>query len=462
MKLKFLFTLLAVGSLVFPYCCPKGGDEKIEGCWEGSLELPAVEMRIAFKIAKEADGSLQAFLLRPELDSLEIPAERASFEKGDLRIDIGSGAGSYVGRLTRDGLKIEGKYLHPAWGQELVLQRVAELTPLRRPQTPVPPYPYDEEEVAYTNDYSDCSLAGTLTIPREQDPCPAALLVSGGGAQDRDGTIMGHRPFHVLADYLTRRGIAVLRVDDRGVGASTGDRSEATSEDYARDALAGVAYLKGYPGIDPEQIGLIGHSEGGIIASLAAAGSRDVAFLVLMASPGLRGDLYNYQYEESMNRALGRSDDAIAANRVLQERVFAVLLEQGDAEARKEKLRRIYRERDADMPEARLEAAIRRMVSPWFLFLLNHDPGATLREVKCPVLALFGSKDVQVPHEGNREAVEQALASRGGDAYRVLVLDDLNHLFQTAETGVPQEHSRIEETMSPAVLDLIGDWILDQ
>jgi fermentation-respiration switch protein FrsA (DUF1100 family) len=142
--------------------------------------------------------------------------------------------------------------------------------------------------------------------------------------------------------------------------------------------------------------------------------------------------------------------------------VFAVLLEQGDAEARKEKLRRIYRERDADMPEARLEAAIRRMVSPWFLFLLNHDPGATLREVKCPVLALFGSKDVQVPHEGNREAVEQALASRGGDAYRVLVLDDLNHLFQTAETGVPQEHSRIEETMSPAVLDLIGDWILDQ
>ena len=459
MRHSRLFALLILIALVLMSCTPKSRDEGIEGFWESTLKYPGIEERIVFKFFRMPDGTLKAAMFRPDVTDGEIPVSKLALEDGHLHLEITSLNVSFDGQIRHEGSVIEGQWKHRAFSQPLSLRRVTEVSKRRRPQEPVPPYPYDKEDVVYTNTDAQCQLAGTLILPRQVRPCPAVLLISGGGAQNRDGMILGHRPFLVLADYLSRRGIAVLRADDRGVGASTGDRSQATSEDYAKDALAGVDFLKERREINPHLIGLIGHSEGGIIAALAAAQSRDVAFVVMMASPGLPGREYLLQYEESTQRALGSSEETVAANRVLQDRILATLEKEENQALTRTKLRQILEELDPPVPEHRLEAALKRFLSPWYRFLVRHDNGATVRKVKCPVLAIFGEKDIQVPPNGNLEAVEHALESGGNKNYRVVELPSLNHLFQTAETGAPSEYAEIEETFSPVALELITGWI---
>ncbi len=459
MKHQRLLALLI--ALVLMSCTPKSRDEGVEGFWESTLKYPGIEERIVFKFFRMPNGTLKAAMLRPDVTDGEIPVTKLALEDGHLHLEITSLNVSFDGQIRPEGSVIEGQWKHRAFSQPLSLRRVTEVSKRRRPQEPVPPYPYDKENVAYTNTDAQCQLAGTLTLPRQVRPCPAVLLISGGGAQNRDGMILGHRPFLVLADYLSRRGIAVLRADDRGVGASTGDRSQATSEDYAKDALAGVDFLKERREINPHLIGLIGHSEGGIIAALAAAQSRDVAFVVMMASPGLPGREYLLQYEESIQRALGSSEKTMAANRVLQNRILATLEKEENQTLTRTKLRQILEELDPPVPEHRLEATLKRFLSPWYRFLVRHDNGATVRKVKCPVLAIFGEKDIQVPPNGNLEAIEHALESGGNKNYRVEKLPSLNHLFQTAKTGVPSEYAEIEETLSPVALELIAGWILE-
>ena len=461
MKYSTMMILFGLIALCMSMCTPKP-TEDIEGTWQGTLVFPGkIELRVVFKISRGSDGSLKATMLRPDERSDEIPVTEITLESRHLLLEVASIKGSFEGDIIPDGSAIEGVWRHPEWSQSLELKKVIEVSNPSRPQEPNPPYPYDEENIVYMNNEVPCRIAGTLTLPREGRPCPAVLLISGGGPQDRNGLILGHRAFFVLADFLTRRGIAVLRVDDRGVGASTGDRSRATSADYARDALAGIQFLKGRAEIDPHRIGLIGHSEGGVIVSLVASESSDVSFLVMMAGTGLPGDEYNYQFEESIGRALGENEEVIARKRSIQERVFAVLKNERNQEVAKNRLRAILNELDPPMPEAKLELTVRRYLSPWFRFFIGHDPGGTLRKVKCPVLALFGEKDIQVSPSGNAEAVERALTMGGNKDFRVEVLPGLNHLFQTAETGLPAEYGKIEETIAPLALNLIADWILD-
>lgn len=441
--------------------CGKDSGEIVEGIWEGTLKFPGIEMRVIFKISRTPDGELKAFLIRPEMGDQEVPFTRVILEDRHLQLEAAPGEVLFDGQVRPEESTLAGNWNQGQFSQPLVLKKVSEVFKFRRPQEPKPPYPYDEQEIVYMNREALCRLAGTLTWPREGWPCPAVLLISGGGAQDRDGVLMGHRPFWVLADYLTRRGIAVLRVDDRGMGASGCDLSQATSEDFAQDALAGVEFLKNRPEIDPHRIGLIGHSEGGIVASLAAARSSDVAFIVMLAGPGLPGDEYNYQFEASMNRALGRSEEAIASIIAVQRRIFAVLKEEEDTEAARARLQQILRELDPPMPEPLIEGNLRRYLSPWFRYSITHDPGETLKKVKCPVLALFGEKDLQVLPEGNLDRVKKALKSGRNPDYRVELLPGLNHLFQTARTGAPSEYAQIEETIAPKALELIATWILE-
>src|SRR5712691_5734789 len=234
-------------------------------------------------------------------------------------------SGAYEGQLAAGGAQIAGEWKQNGASLPLTLTRAGKLPVLRRPQEPKKPYPYREEEVAYDNKQGHSHLVGTLTLPRSGGPFPAALLITGSGQQDRDEALMGHRPFLVLADYLTRRGIAVLRVDDRGVGGSTGEVARATTEDFAGDVLAGVAYLKTRKEIDPKRIGLIGHSEGGVIAPLCAARSRDVAFMVMLAGTGLPGEEILYRQGELILKAMGASPAVVTQQRMAQERLFAVL-----------------------------------------------------------------------------------------------------------------------------------------
>jgi pimeloyl-ACP methyl ester carboxylesterase len=468
------FTLLMAG------CASIGGrpqpqrkpSEGIEGIWQGVLTVPGAELRVVFKISKKPDGTMTATLDSPDQGVTDIPVDEVALENSDLRLEVQSVLGVYEGKVKEDGMTIDGEWKQSGVTLPLVLKRVEEAPEVSRPQEPEKPYPYDEEEVSYENKRAEIKLAGILTLPRTEGPFPAALLISGSGPQDRNETVFGHRPFLVLADYLTRRGIAVLRVDDRGVGGSTGDVAQSTSEDFAGDVLAGIEYLKSRKDIDANQIGLIGHSEGGIIAPILATQSPDVAFIVLMAGTGLIGEEILYLQGALIRKAEGQSDEEIAEGRALQERIFAVIKHEKDSTVAKEKLRKLYAEAFEKLSEeekkamgdleAYVESQIQRVLSPWFRYFLAYDPKPTLMKVKCPVLAIIGEKDLQVPPKENLQAIEEALKAGGNKHYTVKELPGLNHMFQTAETGSVSEYAKIEETISPIALKVIGNWILEQ
>jgi pimeloyl-ACP methyl ester carboxylesterase len=297
------------------------------------------------------------------------------------------------------------------------------------------------------------------------------LLISGSGPQDRNQTVFGHRTFLVLADYLTRRGVAVLRVDDRGVGGSTGTTARANSKDLAGDALAGIAYLKGRKEVDAGRIGLIGHSEGGLIASLVASESNGVAFVVLLAAPGVKGKELMYLQGETILRAAGASREHIAWHRALQARIFEVLEREANDEAARKQIGQLLAAEfaqlggdGADKAVADLKAAAveqaRRAARPHVRFALTYDPGPVLEQVHCPVLALAGERDVQVPPRENLRGIAAALRAGGNRNCTVKEVPKLNHLLQTCGTGAVSEYGKIEETLAPAALELIGDWVL--
>jgi pimeloyl-ACP methyl ester carboxylesterase len=337
-------------------------------------------------------------------------------------------------------------------------------TALNRPQEPKKPYPYDEEEVGYENKRDGVKLAGTLTLPRGKGPFPATLLITGSGPQDRNESLLGHKPFLVLADYLTRQGIVVLRVDDRGVGGSTGSVPDSTTENFAADVTAGIEFLKTRKEIDPKQIGLIGHSEGGLIAPMVAAQNGDVAFIVLMAGTGLTGEEILYLQGALILKAGGASAEQLAKQRATQEGMFKILKEEKDpATAEKrlhEELSRNLTEEAKKKSEQAIAAQIKRANTPWFRYFLTLDPRPALRKVKCPVLALNGENDLQVPATENLREIEAALKAGGNKDVTIVSLPKLNHLFQTSETGSMSEYAKIEETIAPVALKTIGDWIL--
>ncbi|MBA3062144.1 MAG: alpha/beta fold hydrolase [Atribacteria sp.] len=468
------FTLIIIGSAFFivsaqQQVAPASG---IEGIWEGKLEAPGVELRIVFKISKGPDGTLTATLDSPDQGVTGIPVEEVIFKDNTLRLEVKSVGGIYEGKVSEDFLVIEGEWKQSGQTLPLTVKRVDKAVEILRPQEPKKPYPYIEEELVYENKEAGITLAGTLTLPPGKGPFPAVLLITGSGPQDRNETIFNHCPFLVLADYLTRQGVAVLRVDDRGVGKSTGDFSQATSEDFALDVLAGIEYLKTRKEINPKQIGLIGHSEGGLIAPMVAVKSPDVAFIVLMAGTGLTGEEILYLQSDLISKAMGVNEEEIAKSRQFNEKIFSVIKGEEDNEIAKERLRQMVMAYLAELsdeekdwisdPEEYLKAQLQNLLSPWSRFFLTYDPKPTLSKVKCPVLAINGEKDFQVPPKENLSAIEEALKAGDNKNFTIKELPDLNHLFQTAQTGLPSEYAKIEETISPNALKLIGDWILEQ
>ena len=444
----------------------------IEGIWEGKLKVPGAELRIVFNISKNSDGILTATLDSPDQGATGIPVEEVIFKDNTLRLEVKSVGAVFEGKVSEDFLVIEGELKQSGGAFPLTVKRVDKAVEILRPQEPKKPYPYIEEEAIYENKEAGITLAGTLTLPSEKGPFPAVLLITGSGPQDRNETIYGHYPFMVLADYLTRQGIAVLRVDDRGVGESTGDFSRATSEDFASDVLVGIEYLKTRKEINPEQIGLIGHSEGGLIAPMVAIKSPDVAFIILMAGTGLTGEEILYLQGALISRAMGISEEDITKNRQFNEKIFSLIRQEKDVKIIEEKLRQMFMADWTELneeeknkigdPEVFLEAQLQSLLSPWFRFFLTYDPKPTLSKVKCSVLAINGEKDLQVPPKENLSAIEAALKTGGNQNYTIKEIPNLNHLFQTAQTGVPTEYAKIEETISPVALKIMGDWILEQ
>jgi pimeloyl-ACP methyl ester carboxylesterase len=326
-----------------------------------------------------------------------------------------------------------------------------------RPNEPRPPFPYMERSVSYPNTAAHIVLTGSFTRPQTGGPFPAVLLIPGSGRQDRNETVADHRPFLVLADNLTRHGIAVLRVDRRGIGNSTGDFAKATTQDLASDAEAGVRYLMARPDVDPKRVGLIGHGEGAMIAPLVADSVPQISFLVLLAAPAVPGEQLLIAQRERAERAAHVPEAQIALDKKIATMLYDMVR---DGKKERDLTRALSREEDAKGELASLWAnQVSHLQTPWLRFFLSYDPAPALEKVKCPVLALEGEKDMDVAPDQNVPALKAAF-TRGGNAdATVEVLPGLNYFFQTAETGLPMEYPSIAETMSPLALNTITTWI---
>jgi pimeloyl-ACP methyl ester carboxylesterase len=447
---------------------------ELEGIWEGKLKVNGgIELRLALKVEKGKDGALKAALASPDQGANNIPISSISLKEDTLTFESKIIGAKFSGKKDKEGTFFEGEFNQMGAKLPLKLKKTDKISEALRPQTPKPPFPYRSEEVSYENKAGNVKLAGTLTIPQGDGPFSAVVMITGSGAQDRDESILGHKPFLVIADYLTRRGVAVLRLDDRGVGGSTGRISTSTSDDFAGDALAGVAFLKGRKEINPAKIGMIGHSEGGIIAPIAATRSTDVAFIVLMAGTGLPGDKILEAQGQLILKASGASDAHLKFQRDAQQRLIAIIADEKDEKAAEAKLsaelKRIF---DA-LPEsekkaagegaaALSEAAVGGFNNAWFRSFLRFDPRTTLRNVHCPVLALNGEKDLQVPAKENLAEIEKAVRAGGNCNVKTIEFKGLNHLFQPCKTGAPSEYAAIETTIAPEALQAMGDWIAEQ
>ncbi|MFO0555528.1 MAG: alpha/beta fold hydrolase [Polyangiaceae bacterium] len=336
-----------------------------------------------------------------------------------------------------------------------------------RPQLPKPPFPYGSREVTYENPKDHSTIAGTLTLPAGAGKHPAVLLITGSGSQDRDETIFGHKPFLVIADHLSRQGFVVLRVDDRGIGGSNGDAKSATIETHATDVEAGLAFLGAANEVDPKRIGLIGHSEGGIIASLVASRDKRVAFVVSLAGTGLSGAEINPLQVEAIMKKSGAPPEKIASIVAGQRDLMGLIARdapEADIDRALGELVKISADGEAVDPkvvEAKLAGEKAALLSPWFKSFVKLDPRETWQKVKVPVLALNGSNDVQVPSKENLAAIGAALEKGGNKRAKLVELANLNHLFQTSKTGLVSEYALIEETFAPAALDALTAWLLE-
>lgn len=439
------------------------------GNWLGALAVGPTTLRLALQVVVTADGAFAATL--NSLDQgAEVPVAGIELDGQTVRIELPAAGASYRGTLSSDGSTIEGNWNQGGRSLPLVFERQAERVTLRRPQEPVPPFPYTTRDVTFRNQDAGLDLAGTYVVPAGDGPFPAVVLVSGSGPQDRDELIAGHRPFLVLADHLARQGIASLRFDDRGVGDSEGDHMGSTVADFASDVEAGVAFLIAQLEVDRSGIGIVGHSEGGVSGPMAAAASKDVDFLVLLAPPGVPLDRLMAQQTRDVLRQRGVAE-SLAEGAVDQLRGDLALVK--DTSLDQQQLVERLRERSLaaiaaldegaraqlGLEPAMVEQSVALAATAWFRSLMRVDPAVVLRASSVPVLALFGEKDVQVAAGENAEALRLALAADSGRDVEVQILPGLNHLFQRAGTGGVEEYGTIEETIAPEVLDLVATWI---
>jgi hypothetical protein len=445
--------------------------QEITGQWNGLLKVQGIQLRLVFHIEKTDDG-YSATMDSPDQKAFGIPASSASFEDDKLNITIASPPIVYEGTLG-DDQKIIGMFKQGGQFFPLNLSREEfKMAAQKRPQEPSPPFAYNSEDIIFKNNQVGISLAGTLTTPKEGSKSPAVILISGSGAQNRDSELMGHKPFLVLSDYFTRNGIAVLRYDDRGTAKSEGEFAGATSEDFASDVQAAVAYLKTRKEINPEQIGLFGHSEGGLIAPMVASKNEDVAFIVLIAGPGIRGDKILLAQQELIGRTSGMTDTQIAENETMNKGAFDIVVKDQSAEKLKENLTaymtQVFNKIPAEsLPQgmtksAFIDAQLSQMTDPWMQYFIKYDPAPTLEKVTCPVLALNGENDLQVPSKLNLDAIRTALKKGENQDITTVELPGLNHLFQKAQTGAPSEYSEIEETFSTDAMKIVADWIKER
>ncbi len=464
--------LIAVIALFFLFDTPSAlraeSESDFSGHWEGAIKLPNGELGVLIDLAFTPAEGWTGTIDIPLQGATGLPLTDFVVSESDIRFSIQGVPGEPTFDGHHVGDEILGKFRQGDAELDFKLGRESISLP-SRPQEPKPPFPYDSEEVTFG--HGDISLAGTLTLPEGNGPFPAAVLITGSGPQDRDESLLGHKPFLVLADHLTRAGIAVLRSDDRGVGGSTGSVRNSTSADFAEDAIAAVEFLADRTEIAADRIGLIGHSEGGMVAPLAVVRGADVAYLVHLAGPGVPTSQLLPKQAERVALASGTTAEAATSQAALIRELFDVLEADLSENETRERLTDIGRRQialqdtgDEKITEQEIEEEISEqmevVLTPWFRYFAAYDPGPVLSKIEVPVLALNGELDTQVDAKQNLGGMEVLLAHNKD--VTLVSLPGLNHLFQHAETGSPAEYASIEETFAPEVLELISQWILER
>lgn len=479
-KLFFLSIAVFITTAIF--------GQTLVGDWSGAIEIQGTELPIIFHVSQEA-GIYSASFDSPAQQAFGLAVSEVKAENDSVTFVMQVIGGKYSGKLNSEKLKITGNLYQNGLVMPLVLNKtlgVASSPNLNRPQTPKPPFPYKSEEVIYQSADKSIQFGATFTVPLP-DPnvdyfrapiYPTALLISGSGKQDRDETISGHKPFAVLADYLTRNGIAVLRVDDRGMGKTTGNFGTSTTADFAKDVEAGIAYLKTRQDVDLDHIGLIGHSEGGLIAPMVASQRKDIGFIVLLAGPGIPVLTMMEQQSADVLASSGIPAPDIEQYRPLYKNIVTTIINAPDSSSavvnatavfkkwQLGKSARAIKNTTGVSSEKDIEkfvgAFMKDLNSPWFNYFMKQDPGEHLVKTNCPVLAINGEKDIQVSAKQNLAGIQAALEKAGNKNFKTREMPGLNHLFQHCTTCTVQEYGELEESFDPATMKLIAEWIKNE
>lgn len=430
--------------------------QNITGDWHGVLNVQGMKLRLVFHISK-ADSIYSSTMDSPDQGANGIQMSKTTFENSILNISLKSAKIEYSAKFEGDSMT--GTFKQSGMTFPLNITRpIVKPKVIVRSQVPVKPYPYYSEEVTFLNKKDNISLSGTLTLPQRKGKFPVVILISGSGPQNRDEELMGHKPFLVLSDHLTRNGMAVLRFDDRGCYQSTGNFATATTFDFANDVTAAVNYLKSRKEINKKKIGLIGHSEGGIIAPIVASKNKSVNFIILMAGTAVPGSDLLLKQQEDIARASEMDENEIKRVIETNKKIFEMVVEINDIDTLREKITQIIVQ-NTHLDANAADLQVKQITTPWMINFIQYNPTLALEKVKCPVLAINGTKDLQVSSKINLPAIEKALKKAGNNMTSIIELPDLNHLFQECKVGLPKEYSEIDQTISPLALRTISDWI---
>ena len=428
---------------------------QIEGTWNGNIEIPMNKLAFVIHITKE-NNNWNVMAESPMQTKEKFPLEKISFQNDTLKISDSKLGMNYVGFLKNPNY-IEGKFTQRGMSFPLNLEKGS--FKINRPQEPQPPFNYKTEDVTFENKEAKIKLAGTLTLPNGNGNFPAIVLVSGSGPQNRNEELFGHKPFLLLADYLTKNGYAVLRYDDRGVAESEGDFDSATVFDFTKDAKSAIEYLKTRKEINTKKIGILGHSEGGQVAQIIAAESNDLDFIILMASPGIKGSELLLLQNDAIAKAYGINETVRSFNKKVNEKTYEIIMENDSKEKADKALKEYYKTtaQYKDLNDEALESQINDLYSDHIRQLLLFDPMNYLPKINCKVLAINGTKDLQVNSIENLAGISKGLGTKGN--LDIIFYKGLNHLFQPTTTGLPSEYGEIETTIEPKVLEDITNWL---
>ena len=450
MKTKNCFAIL-----LFTFLTAQNAMSQIEGYWKGEIDLGVQKLETAFDIKAVENGYSATFDV-PAQGAFDIPVDETTFQDGHWELKMNALNATYLGVLK--DATIEGEFTQHGMTFPLNLVKAEKKEQKKtRPQDPQPPFNYQIEEVTFVNEKEGNTLAGTLTIPEGDGPFPAIVLVSGSGQQNRDEELMNHRPFWVIADYCARHGVAVLRYDDRGVGGSDGEVKNATSMDFSYDAEAAFDYLRNRKEIKASKVGILGHSEGGVINFMVSARRPEVAFLVSLAGPSVNGIEVLKEQQAAILRASGMSEEMVQFSGHANAQMFDIIEASSSREEADSLLRQLVK--GWGYNEELTEQTVEQMASPWMYYFLKYDPTEAIVKTNCPALLLNGSKDLQVIASQNLPGYEKIINEYGKTNLTLRELPDLNHFFQHCETGSPNEYFEIEETISPEVLEMIVGFV---